>query len=186
MSLKRKHMKALRRFVFVALLAATAAVSFVYPQQVRKTSSMSQKQNAQASQSQANPSQVDRGRYLVEEVAKCTECHTPRDEDGNLDRSRWLQGATIWIKPVHGVQNWAEWAPRLAGLPQFSDEQVEQILERGKGPNGAPIRPPMHIYHMTHADADSIIAYLRSLADKTTSRGTAAPARKAAPPSSQR
>ncbi|MGH9727326.1 MAG: hypothetical protein ACRD4V_01890 [Candidatus Acidiferrales bacterium] len=159
-------MKAFRGFVFVASLFSAAAVSSVFSKQARKMSSAPQKQSATPSQIQTSPSQVDRGRYLVEEVAKCTECHTPRDGDGNLDRSRWLQGATIWIKPVHPTQDWAEWAPRLAGLPQFSDEQVEQILERGKGPNGAPIRPPMHIYHMTHADADVIIAYLRSFAGK--------------------
>ncbi|MHB8525791.1 MAG: c-type cytochrome [Candidatus Acidiferrales bacterium] len=116
----------------------------------------------------AGQAQISRGRYLVEEVAKCGECHTPRDENGNLDSARWLQGATIWIKPVHPTQNWAEWAPRLAGLPEFSDAQAEQVLEHGVGPNGAPIRPPMHIYHLKHADADAIIAYLRSLADKKT------------------
>lgn len=115
---------------------------------------------------QASPApqgDVDRGRYLVEQVAMCGECHTPRDSDGNIDRSRWLAGATIWIKPVHNMNNWAEWAPRLAGLPSFTDDQAEQVLEKGIGPNGAPIRPPMHIYHMSHADAIAIIAYLRSL-----------------------
>jgi len=66
------------------------------------------------------------------------------------------------------MQDWAEWAPRLAGLSGFTDEQAEQVLERGKGPNGAPIRPPMHIYHLTHADADAIISYLRSLSAKTS------------------
>lgn len=93
----------------------------------------------------------------------CGECHTPRDASGDLDNSRRLEGATIWIKPVHATLNWAEWAPRLAGLPSFTDDQTEQILEKGIGPNGAPIRPPMHVYHMNHEDAAAIIAYLRSL-----------------------
>ncbi|HXT87096.1 MAG TPA: c-type cytochrome [Verrucomicrobiae bacterium] len=106
---------------------------------------------------------IARGKYLVEQVAKCGECHTPRDSEGNLDGSRWLNGATIWIRPVHHMNNWAEWAPRLAGLPSFTDEQAEAVLEKGIGPNGAPIRPPMHVYHMDHADAMAIVAYLRSL-----------------------
>lgn len=111
----------------------------------------------------AAPADIARGRYLVEQVAMCGECHTPRDADGNLDPSRWLEGARIWIEPVHTMYNWAEWAPRLAGLPSYTDEQAEDVLEKGIGPNGAPIRPPMHLYHMNHADAVAIITYLRSL-----------------------
>lgn len=33
------------------------------------------------------------GRYLVEALAHCAECHTPRDATGGLDRSRWMEGA---------------------------------------------------------------------------------------------
>ncbi|HXW61275.1 MAG TPA: c-type cytochrome [Candidatus Acidoferrales bacterium] len=106
---------------------------------------------------------IERGRYLVENVAMCEECHTPRDNNGNLDESRRLQGAAIWIVPVHRMTNWANRAPALAGFEQFTEEQGEQILEKGIGPNGLQLQPPMHIYHMTHADAQAVIAYLRSL-----------------------
>ncbi len=93
----------------------------------------------------------------------CEECHTPRDDSGNLDESRRLQGAPIWIVPVHPDTNWAMRAPALAGFPGFTDEQGADILEKGIGPNGLAIQPPMHIYHMTPADAQAVIAYLRSL-----------------------
>ena len=106
---------------------------------------------------------VERGRYLVEEVAKCPECHTPRDSSGNLDRGAWLQGAPIWIQPVQHIQNWADQAPALAGLPSFTDEEMERVLEKGIGPEGEALRPPMHTYHMAPADAKAIIAYLKSL-----------------------
>lgn len=106
---------------------------------------------------------VERGRYLVENVAMCEECHTPRDTAGNLDESRRLQGAPIWIVPVHPMTNWSMRAPALAGFPGFTDEQGAQILEKGIGPNGLTIQPPMHVYHMTAADAHAVIAYLRSL-----------------------
>ncbi len=111
----------------------------------------------------ANQSQIDRGKYLVENVGMCEECHTPRDANGNLDESRRLQGAAIWIVPVHPMTNWAMRAPALAGLPGFTDAEAETILEQGIGPNGLPIQPPMHVYHMTPADAQAIIAYLRSM-----------------------
>ena len=54
-------------------------------------------------------------------------------------------------------------APPLAGFGGYTDEQGEAVLEKGVGPNGLAVREPMHIYHMNHADAQAIIAYLRSL-----------------------
>ena len=106
---------------------------------------------------------IERGRYLVEEVAKCPECHTPRDESGALKSNAWLQGAPIWIMPVKPIQNWAQQAPPLAGFPSFTEEEGERVLEKGTGPQGEILRPPMHIYHLKHDDAKAIIAYLNSL-----------------------
>jgi hypothetical protein len=88
--------------------------------------------------------EIEHGRYLVEEVAKCAECHTPRKANGELDEQARLQGAPIWIRPVANIQPWADHAPALAGLPSFTDEQTERVLERGTGPNGEPLRAPMH------------------------------------------
>jgi len=120
-----------------------------------------------ASSNESKQGDVERGRYLVEEVAKCAECHTPRDERGNLERSRWLEGGANWILPAHPTPNWANNAPALAGFPGFTEEQGEQVLEKGVGASGQALQPPMHIYHMTHADAVAIIAYLRSLPSPT-------------------
>lgn len=36
---------------------------------------------------------LERGRYLVEGLAHCGECHTPRNAVGALDRARWMGGA---------------------------------------------------------------------------------------------
>jgi len=110
-----------------------------------------------------SPPEVARGRYLVEEVARCPECHTPRDASGNLKTEAWLQGAPIWIKPIAPIANWADQTPPLAGLPSFTDQQMENVLEKGTGPNGESLRPPMHTYHMQREDARAIIAYLKSL-----------------------
>ncbi|MFY9754132.1 MAG: c-type cytochrome [Candidatus Acidiferrales bacterium] len=107
--------------------------------------------------------EIERGKYLVEDVAMCGECHTPRDSRGQLINSEWLQGAPIWIMPVHPDANWGEAAPTIAGFPGYTDEDAVNIFERGIGKNGQPIRPPMHYYHMNHEDATAIVAYLRSL-----------------------
>jgi mono/diheme cytochrome c family protein len=39
------------------------------------------------------PPELERGRYLVEALAHCAECHTPRDALGGLDTARWMAGA---------------------------------------------------------------------------------------------
>jgi mono/diheme cytochrome c family protein len=106
---------------------------------------------------------VEHGKYLVEEVAMCGECHTPRNDNGELEMGAWLQGASIWIVPTRHIQNWADRAPALAGLPSYTEEEMERVLEKGIGPEGEVLRPPMHIYHMVPADAKAIIAYLKSL-----------------------
>lgn len=36
-----------------------------------------------------------RGRYLVEALAHCGECHTPRNPLGGLERDRWMAGGAI-------------------------------------------------------------------------------------------
>jgi mono/diheme cytochrome c family protein len=113
-------------------------------------------------QSPSNGAGAARGRYLVEEVARCGECHTPKDDKGRWDETQWLKGAPLWFKPVKPMEEWGYWAPRLAGLPNFSDDQARSVLEQGTGPNGLALRPPMHLYHLSREDAEAIIAYLRS------------------------
>src|SRR4051794_11803289 len=47
----------------------------------------------------ADPALVKRGEYLINQVAHCGECHTPRDARGRLDLGRHLQGAKMWFTP---------------------------------------------------------------------------------------
>lgn len=144
--------------IFLAALAVTAPRIFLHAGTA--AASTATQKNATAP---GQESQVERGKYLVENVAMCGECHTPRDDSGELDNSRYLQGAPIWIMPVHPDTKWAMRAPAIAGFQSWTDAQGEEILEHGRGPNGLPIQRPMHIYHMSHADATAIIAYLKSL-----------------------
>jgi mono/diheme cytochrome c family protein len=146
--------------VLSALILSVAAAVFAQAPAQQKSKTAPAKGTRAPAADQAT---IERGRYLVEEVARCWECHTPRDQNGQPDRSRWLQGAPIWITPVHPDPNWAMRAPGIAGFPSYTEEQGEKILEQGIGPNGLPIRPPMHTYHLKHEDAVAIIAYLRTL-----------------------
>lgn len=121
------------------------------------------KQASASSSAESQQALVKHGEYLVTEVARCQYCHTPRDDNGNFIRARWLQGAPVWITPPRGAkEQWASHAPNIAGLP-LTNEQALDVLERGVGTNGLPILPPMHRFHLHHEDALAVIAYLRSL-----------------------
>ena len=41
----------------------------------------------------SSQSPIERGRYIVENVAMCEFCHTPRDAHGEPDRGHWLMGS---------------------------------------------------------------------------------------------
>jgi mono/diheme cytochrome c family protein len=119
-----------------------------------------------AAQSSASttPAAVERGRYLVEDVVMCSQCHTPRTETGELDRARWLMGGPVFYQPGQPIADWADVVPRIAGDPPGTAEDFIRLMTTGTARSGAPPRPPMLRLHMTRADAEAILAYLKSLA----------------------
>ena len=117
---------------------------------------------APANQS-GNAAQIARGKYIVEGVARCAQCHTPRDENGNPDPNHPLDGAAVWIKPASPSTDWPLTAPRIAGTLPASDADMVRLLTTGIWQNGQTLRQPMPQFRMTKEDAESVIAYLRSL-----------------------
>lgn len=105
---------------------------------------------------------VARGKYLVNNVAQCGDCHTPRMANGELDPSRWLQGTLLDFQPIGSVPHWAKHAPAIAGLHWDTADAIK-FFETGHGPRGGVPDPPMPQYHMNHHDASAVVAYLKSL-----------------------
>jgi mono/diheme cytochrome c family protein len=130
---------------------------------VLATESNAQQPKPDKSAKKPSTTLVARGKYLVEDVAMCGMCHTPRDSSGNLDRSRWLEGAPLWLQPSVPVQDWPLQAPRIAGSPPGSDAELITLLTTGSWKTGQPLRPPMPQFRMTREDAAAVVAYLRSL-----------------------
>jgi mono/diheme cytochrome c family protein len=104
-----------------------------------------------------------RGKYLVESVAMCVQCHTPRNGDGTLDRTRLLQGAPVIWAPANGDPNWPLTAPRIGGSMPASDADMVKLLTTGVWITGQPLRLPMMPFRMNDADAKAVVAFLKSV-----------------------
>ena len=106
---------------------------------------------------------VEHGKYIVERVGMCHDCHTPRDQNGQLIVARALQGAPIGSQPIHPMP-WAEQAPPIAGLPaHYTPDQMVTFLQTGKRPDGSLPRPPMPPYRFSRDDALAVTTYLRTV-----------------------
>jgi mono/diheme cytochrome c family protein len=107
--------------------------------------------------------QIARGDYVVNGVAMCAQCHTPRDASGDLDRTRPLRGAPIPLRSPFAGQPWAVAAPAIAGLPGWSAEDATALLTTGRRLSGQAPRGPMPPFRMTREDGEAVILYLRSV-----------------------
>jgi mono/diheme cytochrome c family protein len=146
---------------FVALLVAVVLLYCVAP---RTRAQTPQNRGSQATASPGtNSTQIARGKYIVEGLAMCGMCHTPRTDSGEIDQGRWLDGAALWLLPAHPSTDWPLKAPRLAGSPAASDEELVRLLTTGVWKTGNHLRSPMPQFRMSQADAEAVVAYLRSL-----------------------
>jgi len=104
----------------------------------------------------------EHGRYIVEHVAMCIECHSSRDARGTILESERFLGAPIPFAPPW-PNDWAMRAPRNRGLPGYTDDLALRLLTQGGiGRNGEQLRPPMPRFRMSVQDAADVIAYMRS------------------------
>jgi hypothetical protein len=108
-------------------------------------------------------SKLERGKYLVEQVGMCGDCHTPHNEKGEPIPEKTLQGTILPFKPTVPMPQWADKAPNIAGLPGWEDKDAIRFLMTGIAYNDLPARPPMPQYRFNQEDAAAIMAYLRSL-----------------------
>ena len=107
-----------------------------------------------------------RGSYLVEHVAHCGECHTPRNRLGGLRRDLWLAGNKDGPEG-DAVPNITP--HREDGIGRWSTSDIEYYLEVGMDPGGDFVGGAMtevvdHSTAMLSADDRAAIAsYLKSI-----------------------
>lgn len=105
---------------------------------------------------------VARGRYLVENVGMCADCHSPRNEKGQFVPDKWLKGSPLAFQPTVPMP-WSPAAPQIAGLPTMTAEQAVSFLQSGVRADGSRPLPPMPEFRFGAADANAVVAYLKSL-----------------------
>jgi mono/diheme cytochrome c family protein len=117
---------------------------------------------------QAPKSGIERGRYLVEHVSLCGDCHTPRNSIGVPNRSLYLAGAGKKIGPLgQEVPNITP--DKETGIGEWKREDITEVLLTGTKPDLDNIQGLMaevieHGYkNMTKEDALAIADYLKSI-----------------------
>lgn len=121
----------------------------------------------------------ERGRYLVERVGLCADCHTPRNEKGELVLDQWLMGSPLPFAPTVPMP-FAPISKPIAGLPTLDDAQAMTFLTTGVLPGGRMPLPPMPPYRFSPDDARDVLAYLRKPTKPTQDPTVAAAAALAA------
>lgn len=119
---------------------------------------------------QAPKSGIERGRYLVEHVAICGDCHTPRNFIGAPKRSLYMAGMTEKDSPLgEGVPNITP--DKETGIGDWKREDIAELLKSATKPDADNVQGLMyeviqgvgHGYKdMTKEDALAIADYIKS------------------------
>lgn len=112
----------------------------------------------------AKASKIAHGKYLVEQVGMCGDCHTPHNEKGEPIAEKLLKGSPLSFKPIVPMPVWADKSSNIAGLPGWETGDAVKFLMTGIAYNDLPARPPMPQYRFNKEDAEAVVAYLKSLA----------------------
>lgn len=112
-----------------------------------------------------DPAQRERGRYIAHDVAMCVQCHTPRDASGALIETQEFMGAAFPVAAPSFIPEgaWCVTTPRIAGLPGFTDAEAVEFFMNGARLGRHQPKWPMPPFHLDRADAEALVAYLRTL-----------------------
>lgn len=107
---------------------------------------------------------IARGDYLTHHVAQCVMCHSPKDESGEVIKSKEFMGGPIPFRsPFPKGKPWASNAPALGAIARGQEGAMYSLLTTSIWPplGESPLYPMPH-FRMTDEDARSVIAYLKT------------------------
>ena len=121
---------------------------------------------------QGSAGSSERGRYLVESILGCGNCHTPKTPTGEPVAGRNLSGGglTFSVPPFAGVASNIT-PDRETGIGTWTDDEIKRAIVEGKRPNHgrlantelAVVMATSFFKAMTPADLNSVVKYLRSV-----------------------
>lgn len=108
---------------------------------------------------------LERGRYLVQGIAACGNCHTQQGPQGPLPGMELAGGTAL---PGPGFTAFASniTPDPDTGIGRWTDTQIIRAIREGRRPDDSVIGPPMpiHFYRqISDRDAQAMVAYLRSV-----------------------
>ena len=109
-------------------------------------------------------SRLERGRYLMQSVVACGNCHTPQGPNGPLPGMELAGGLKIEDKPFTAYSSNIT-RDEDTGIGNWTDAQIITAIREGQRPDGSLIGPPMPIglyRDMSDNDVKAIVAYLRA------------------------
>jgi len=119
---------------------------------------------AACTQGQAQ-SAAERGKHLVEVLAACGNCHTPKGPQGDLP-DKILAGGFV-IEEEFGKAITSNITPdKETGIGNWTDAEIIRAIREGKGKDGKTFGPPMPYYlyrRLSDNDVKAIVAYLRTV-----------------------
>lgn len=109
--------------------------------------------------------QLERGRYLMNGVVACGNCHTPQTPAGPAP-GKELAGGTPFQDAA-----FTAYAPNITpdpetGIGRWTDEQIIAAIREGRRPDGSLIGPPMPVpfyRDMSDSDVKALVAYMRTV-----------------------
>jgi mono/diheme cytochrome c family protein len=112
----------------------------------------------------AKDAQWNRGAYVVEALAHCGECHTPRHAAQNLDNSQKFAGAALQGWKAYNIT-----ASKQSGIGNWSDDALVAYLSTGHADGHSSASGPMaeaidnSLRYASADDIHAIVAYLRTI-----------------------
>ena len=108
---------------------------------------------------------LERGRYIVEVIGACGNCHTPQGPDGP-DESRHLAGGNpLAERGMYAVPGNITPDPET-GIGDWTDAEIIRAIREGVRPDGRVLGPPMpfgQYRNIADSDMTAIVAYLRTV-----------------------
>jgi mono/diheme cytochrome c family protein len=111
-------------------------------------------------------SQLERGKYLVETIMACGNCHTPQGAGGPMMDRALSGGPPIEEGKLFTARPSNITPDRETGIGKWTDGQIKRAIREGRRPDGSLIGPPMPFSQyigIADADLDAVVAYLRSV-----------------------